>query len=394
MYLHYGAGWTSGESEAAVSITKESKLDENGDIVAIMETWGISGRIIGTSLADLQTKMDALDAAFADSGEDIWLSTDQPGTTVAQEMRTINSVPQNIITSPVAYPKGNENELVNVRTYTVSVTGEVQLYEDVGGVLSENIKYNWTHTNQKWSRVTDGSFTVANDSDALTAFNSFLAANPVPAGYHREPYSYDEDGSSVAFRITDTEYWKQLPSNVSSGGYTIKTNSDGESQVHTITGSFTGSGAEAAAIAAVNAKSGITISKDLTEDEYTGTWSFTYVRQDTAYNDGIISETETITITRGGADFHLHEQQEGEAVRAETVQQRTWTATQSGSKTGVGGYPAPNPPKWTTDNNGKNPLKPGGQDTYVTPKQAVGGKINYTRSWSYTFGASRNIFAL
>ena len=392
MYLHYGSGWTGGESEAEVTISTEPKYNEDGDLEAIMETWAVSGRMVGTDLADLKVKMSALESAFSLSGGDIKLTTDQAGLSVAQSMLSANSVPQNIIASPVAYPKGNENELVNVRHYTVSVMGEVPLYSAVGGVLAESIKYAWTNTNQKWTRVMSGDFLVDNASDPATAFSNLLSANPAPSGYHREPYSYDEEGSKVTFSVTDTEYWKQLPANVSSGGYTIATNSDGESRVHTITGSFTGAGAEAAAIAAEFAKSGITISKNLTEDEYTGTWNFTYTRQDTSYNDGITSETETFTITRGGADFHLHEQQEGEAVRSETVGQRVWRATQSGSKTGVGGYPTANPPRWTEDQNGKNPLKPGGQDGYTSPKEAVGGRINYTRTWSYTFEASRNIF--
>ena len=391
MYISY-AGWTSGESDAQVSITNSPKLNELGDLESIIQVWAITGRIRGDTLSALQTGILALETAFEQSGGDVKISVDALGATVAQQMLNANSVPQNIISSPVAYPKGDGNELANVRSFTVSIQGEIPITAAVGGKYSENVKYAWVYQNQKWTKTTSGSFVVANASDALTAFNAFLAANPAPAGFQREPYSYDENGSDVSFSITDKEYWTALPANVSSGGYTISNQYDGQSLVSTITGSFIGSGAEVAALAAQYATSGITISKSLIEDPYNGSWNFTYVRQSTSYNNGIVSETETVSITAGGADFHLHEQLEGEAVRAETVTNRIWRATQSGSKVGVGSYPTANRPKWTSDNNGKNPLKPGYQNTYTDGKKVVGGKINFTTSWNYSFEASRNIF--
>ena len=49
MYVSYRT-WTSDQSEAEVTISSDSILDENGNVTATVQVWNITGRLRGDDL--------------------------------------------------------------------------------------------------------------------------------------------------------------------------------------------------------------------------------------------------------------------------------------------------------------------------------------------------------
>jgi hypothetical protein len=126
MYLRFG-NYTHAVDEAAVVISKRRKINERGFPVGGTETWQIQGQLNGNSVSDLTTKIQALEAAYAKGGQDIYLLDDNYNQT-AHYLRSSDTV-SGVVATAIVYPFQNGAEYTTFRNYSI----EVQASYDIDG---------------------------------------------------------------------------------------------------------------------------------------------------------------------------------------------------------------------------------------------------------------------
>lgn len=138
MYLKYGS-YSHQLDEAAVSISKSRNFSKQGLMVGYNETWRITGKIVGTDVSDLTSKLYALEAAYNKTDQDIYLLTDAGGSTAHRliSAETASGV------KPISfsYPEGNGAEYTTYRTYEIIVEAKMDADEgnsDNGNLISYN----------------------------------------------------------------------------------------------------------------------------------------------------------------------------------------------------------------------------------------------------------------
>jgi len=119
--LKYGT-FTHEINEVSLQISVTPEITERGDKIADIEIWNISGLIIGTSIVDLTTKIDAIKAAYAINNQDIELLTDG-GSSTSHSMFKVDVFGDIRVTSGPSFPEGNGVEYATVRTFNITVEG-------------------------------------------------------------------------------------------------------------------------------------------------------------------------------------------------------------------------------------------------------------------------------
>lgn len=141
MRLKYGA-YLHDVAEAAVSISKEALLSDNGDVIGRKETWTIEGRKIANSQVLLNTALQSLEAAYSASNKDLVLQLDNGSNSLHTLLNTgsINGVQ---VLKPVSYPEGANAQFSTFRDYTIVVSASYSSEDE-----NENSSYSETFSYQ------------------------------------------------------------------------------------------------------------------------------------------------------------------------------------------------------------------------------------------------------
>jgi len=142
MYLAYGT-YSHSQGETAIQITRTPEYNEAAQAWAYRERWDVQGLLTNNSgsLADMQTAIAALEAAYASDGYDLVLHLPD-GTATNHAMRTAGAIGGTRIVQPVSYPEGSGPEGVTYRSYSLAVEG--LFLTGVGTLLSwvESISFS------------------------------------------------------------------------------------------------------------------------------------------------------------------------------------------------------------------------------------------------------------
>jgi hypothetical protein len=138
--LKYGS-YTHPDSEAAVSISKEGLLNDEGEIWAIRQVWDISGRLESDTQAGLTTQIKNLEAAYASKVSRVALEFANTGAATAHVLDDSNTVSGIQVTVPPSYPNPLGAEYSTFRNYFIQIEAVVQ----TGSLLSGGV-INWEET--------------------------------------------------------------------------------------------------------------------------------------------------------------------------------------------------------------------------------------------------------
>lgn len=132
MYLTYGS-YKHEVGDAAVAISREGLVSELGRMFAVKERWTIQGQLHGTSVSDINTKTQALLAAYSQQGRDITLA----GST--HIMRSADTINGTRVVQPPSFPTGINGEGTTFRTYSLAVEGEF-------AYVGNSVLLSWTES--------------------------------------------------------------------------------------------------------------------------------------------------------------------------------------------------------------------------------------------------------
>ncbi|MFA5262239.1 MAG: hypothetical protein WC378_00330 [Opitutaceae bacterium] len=138
MNLIYG-NYQHDVGDAEVSISRDGLVSELGRMYAVRERWTVNGRLHGTSVSDVNSKVAALLAAYSVNGLDLYLSG---SSHILRSSETINGTR---VVLPPHFPKGNGAENSTFRSYTLAVEGEYA-YTDRSVLLSWSESLSFTGT--------------------------------------------------------------------------------------------------------------------------------------------------------------------------------------------------------------------------------------------------------
>jgi len=122
MQLKYG-NYTHDANEAAISISRQSELGDDGRPFRQIETWNVSGLLQAASVAALTTAIAALESAYEEDGNTLSLVEDD-GTATAHSLANAR------IVVPPSFPTSEGAEYTTYRTYQFTAEAEVELSQD------------------------------------------------------------------------------------------------------------------------------------------------------------------------------------------------------------------------------------------------------------------------
>ncbi len=397
--LHWGT-YNHEEGTASIAIDRVTILDEEGEEKrGLGNRWTITGTLIGDGTSPLVVKKDLLDTAYASGGKDFLVKED--GNTIIS-LLTADCKGGTRVASGPNYPDTRAGVLVTKLPFTIVIEGDVFDGEDVDDEIIE-LEEHWvyniaqdehtTRTVRGRLKVKDGisAYTKVQTRDPRTAGEEVrIPAVPLITDYQRMSYSIDtnQNDDDATFSFVDWEFWKALPASTSAGGYTTrKSITDNDSHILTVSGSFTGTGAQVAADAVlaaitVDAANDI-IREEQTIDEYKGTVSFTYEYNDTAASEDIISWEETVSVQPSGTLKIVRPILNPAATPiTQEICEIPSRANQSGSAVGMNAWP--DFPDYSFDSDYFNPMA-SSQSRTGPEKGPNGDYFNYKISWTNVF---------
>jgi len=366
-----------------VEINRQALMDEdNKKRIGTREVWRVGGTITGTSIADINTKLLALEAAYA-SPAALYL---KEGATTRESLLGANARNGLFVEGP-SYPEGNRAEYATKRRFEFTISGSFYDGGEKGDPeilwLEETTSYEYDQ-HEKATRTIRGRLQT---QEGVSAAGKWATVTPsIPSGYNRVASSKEtnNDDDELVYAFTDLEYWLDWATNVTGGDYTTE-QSRGTNGILRVMrqGRFVGSGAYAAA---QNLRLDMPQFKPLSESEtanlFDGSFSFRYEYIDLTNSDtDLISFVETVSVEYGGQDFVVLEALDGaDPERQETVITPA-RARQSGSAVGASDWPTFPDPLWSTTYR-----KPPYIQEKSGPDLTVDGEYtNYRITWSYNF---------
>lgn len=122
MILQYGS-YSFDSDSVAVSINRNTSLNEAMESYITTHSWNITGTMHGTDQNTVIANLVALESAFSRSGRDLQLIGND-GTTVAHSLLNAGSVSGVRITQPPHYPRGDGAELSTFRNFAISAEAD------------------------------------------------------------------------------------------------------------------------------------------------------------------------------------------------------------------------------------------------------------------------------
>ena len=397
--LHWGA-YNHEEGTASIEISRSTIFDEDGEEKrGIGNRWTITGTLIADGVSAIVVKKDLLDTAYATGGKDFLVKED--GITKIS-LLTADCKGGTRVTSGPTYPDTRAGVLVTHLPFTIVIEGDIFDGEEIDEEIIE-LEEHWIYSiaqDTKTTRTVRGRLKVI---DGVSAYTKVQARDPRTAGeavrdpevplieeYQRMGYTIDtnQDDDEATFNFIDWEIWKALPANTSAGGYTTrKSITDNNSHILTVSGSFTGEGAQVAADAVLTAITDDAakdiIREEQTVDEYRGTVSFTYEYNDTGASEDTISWAETVTVQPSGTLSIVRPILNPAAIPiTQEICEVPSRATQSGSAVGMSAWPVF--PAYSFDSDYFNPMASSWSRT-GPEKGPTGDYFNYKISWTNVF---------
>lgn len=111
-------------NEVALSINNTSKLNKAGAIEFVTEQWDMTGFLQADTQLGLNSKITALENAYATGGKDLLLLFDNGSTLSAHFMLNSRSLGGTRIVSPPSYPEGTGAEYTTFRRYNISIAAD------------------------------------------------------------------------------------------------------------------------------------------------------------------------------------------------------------------------------------------------------------------------------
>jgi len=108
-------------SEAAVAISRESMLNDEGIVWAVREMWTIEGRLEAESQVEMTDKIEKLETAYAQPVSYIALEFANTGNRTAHYANNSNLVTPIQVISPPSYPNSYGAEYSGYRNYMIVV---------------------------------------------------------------------------------------------------------------------------------------------------------------------------------------------------------------------------------------------------------------------------------
>lgn len=118
-------GYRHADNEADVAISRRVNRSDQGTPENMVETWTITGRILGSSESDLTSKLQQLEAAYSTDGGEIALIGNS-GNKTAHELRSQDALSKIRIVEPVSYPTSGGGEYAVWRTYRIVLEAETR----------------------------------------------------------------------------------------------------------------------------------------------------------------------------------------------------------------------------------------------------------------------------
>lgn len=182
MRLRFGNYW-HGVGEVSVSIARQTIESAMGVPYEIAHTWGVQGRLVGDSTAEIVSQILALERAYATGFKDAAL-VDNNGL-VCHALLNAGSTTGVRVVQPPSYPTGTGAELVTYRDYTLTLTAT---YPVVGRPLyrafAESVRLWGGLPNRKMVDVLNGP-AVPYVSGKRTAYYASQSGSAV--GYYGWP---------------------------------------------------------------------------------------------------------------------------------------------------------------------------------------------------------------
>lgn len=123
MQLKYGS-YTHAQGECGISIQQANVRNDGNQVIATRETWQISGMLIGTSAANIDSQVAALIAAYADDGKDLILLLPN-GSQSTHKLLNRNTLGGTHVVQPPSFPEGRGAEGATYRTFALTVEAEL-----------------------------------------------------------------------------------------------------------------------------------------------------------------------------------------------------------------------------------------------------------------------------
>lgn len=115
--------------EAEVTITRTPWLSDKGERVGYDERWQVGGLLLGTSIADLTTKIDTLVTAYSTDQKDLKLLQNDGASTTSHQLLTATSLGGTRVTSGPSFPEWRGAEYATMRRFEVTIEAR---YQDAG----------------------------------------------------------------------------------------------------------------------------------------------------------------------------------------------------------------------------------------------------------------------
>ena len=371
-----------------VIIEKSPILETDGGvIIGEHQTWRVNGTLIADGVAAIQAKVVLLEAAYA-SVDKLQLKS---GVDVLQEMDGTADGARDgiIITMLPSYPIGaGSGQYATQRKY--SLVAEIDTYDgnELGDpdILSYEVVVTYSYDqHDKETRSVRGTLRTKDGVSALGKWAAVDAEWHEIAGYNRMSYSKEtnKDDDEMSFSMVDVKYWHVWPVNVTGGSATTTKTLDASGVMRvTVSGTFTGTGAQVAADGLKLAlPQYLPTNEQQTVDEFTGSVSFTYSYVDTVDSEtDYLSFSETTQVEYSLQDFVIHPVLGGGVpVRQDTVV-RPARATQNGSAIGRDDYPAVPPVLFDITALKRK------HESQTGPDYLPGGsQTNFRVSWAYSY---------
>lgn len=120
--LKYGS-YAHQPGEASLQISKNWTYDEKKAKSLETRSWTIDGLLIGTSVADMKTKIAALEAAYSTNGLDLILYQGDGVTETAHVLKSFGSE-GGVRVDSIDFPSSQGPEHLTYRTYRISVSAD------------------------------------------------------------------------------------------------------------------------------------------------------------------------------------------------------------------------------------------------------------------------------
>jgi len=266
-------------------------------------SWKITGTIQGSSLTDINTKLNNFLTAFGSDAQDIKLLDDS--NVMQQQMLAADSTnggphvesydaPStgleglyttnfqfNVTVSTEEISEDNEDPDVIEDTFTITI-----------GIDQDNVI-----THSKRGKITTKAGASAKDKAYIAISTSVFNPSITPVKVRtNDEVTYNDTDTEANYSIVYKKLWIALPTNVTSGQTSTSTSYNDGLKETTITGNYTGSGA----LAAVNAKrpSGKKLTTDTVKhNPDDNSYDFTFAYTEASSGGNLIASNESVSIT-------------------------------------------------------------------------------------------------